>query len=54
VKIRLISTLVALVLAIAGAVMIAGYVAAADQRAFGEAETVDVLVVASPIPAGTR
>jgi pilus assembly protein CpaB len=53
VRLRLISTLIALVLAIAGSVMIAGYVRSADQRAYGEAETVDVLVVASPIPAGT-
>ncbi|MFS4505179.1 Flp pilus assembly protein CpaB [Clavibacter sp. Sh2141] len=52
-RLRLISTLIALVLAIAGSVMIAGYVRSADQRAYGEAETVDVLVVASPIPAGT-
>ncbi|WP_445442969.1 Flp pilus assembly protein CpaB [Clavibacter sp. km1a] len=52
-RLRLISTLIALVLAIAGAVMIAGYVRGADQRAYGEAETVDVLVVTSPIPAGT-
>jgi pilus assembly protein CpaB len=52
-KIRLIVTLAALVLAIVGAVLISSYVGAADRRAFGEAETVDVLVVTTPIPAGT-
>jgi pilus assembly protein CpaB len=53
VKIRLISTLVALILAVVGAVLILSYVRAADQRAYGEAETLDVLVVTTPIPAGT-
>jgi pilus assembly protein CpaB len=53
VKIRLISTLAALVLAIVGAMLIASYVGAADRRAFGEAETMEVFVVTEPIPAGT-
>lgn len=52
-KFRLLSTLIALVLAIVGAVLIAGYVRSADQRAYGEAEMVDVLVVTTQIPAGT-
>jgi pilus assembly protein CpaB len=53
VKIRLISTLVALVLAVVGSVLIFSYVRGADQRAYGEAEMVDVLVVTALIPAGT-
>jgi pilus assembly protein CpaB len=53
VKVRLISTLVALVLAIVGAVLILNYVQAADRRAYGEAEIVDVLVVSAEIPQGT-
>jgi pilus assembly protein CpaB len=53
VKIRLLSTLIALILAIVGAVLIASYVNSADQRAYGEAEMVDVLVVTALIPAGT-
>jgi pilus assembly protein CpaB len=52
-RLRIISTLIALVLAVAGSVMIAGYVRGADQRAFGQAETVGVLVVTAPVPAGT-
>jgi pilus assembly protein CpaB len=53
VKIRLISTLAALILAIVGAVLIGSYVKAADQRAYGDTRTVDVLVVTALIPAGT-
>jgi pilus assembly protein CpaB len=49
VKIRLISTLVALVLAAVGAVLIFSYVGAADRRAYGEAEMVDVLVVTADL-----
>jgi pilus assembly protein CpaB len=52
-RLRIISTLIALVLAVVGSVMIAGYVRGADQRAFGQAETVGVLVVTAPVAAGT-
>lgn len=52
-RIRLISALVALVLAIAGVAMITSYVQGADRRANGEAQTTDVLVVTAPVVAGT-
>lgn len=52
-RMRLISTLVAVLLAVVGAVLILNYVRAADQRAYAEAETVDVLVVGEAVPAGT-
>jgi pilus assembly protein CpaB len=53
VKVRLISALAALILAIAGAALIASYVQGADQRALAGTKTQAVLVVAKPIPAGT-
>ncbi|PRY67506.1 pilus assembly protein CpaB [Glaciihabitans tibetensis] len=52
-KIRLISALAALVLAIIGVVLLSQYVQGADERAYGEAQTVEVLVVAAAVPAGT-
>jgi pilus assembly protein CpaB len=53
VKVRLLSALVALILAIAGAVLIASYVQGADQRAMAGTKTQAVLVVAKPVAAGT-
>jgi pilus assembly protein CpaB len=53
VKVRLLSALAALILAIAGAVLIASYVKGADQRAMAGTKTQAVLVVAKPIAADT-
>jgi pilus assembly protein CpaB len=53
VKIRLLSALIALILAIAGAVLIATYVQGANQRALAGTKTQAVLVVAKPIAADT-
>lgn len=52
-KVRLLSILAALVLAIIGAGLIASYVQGADQRAYAGAATRKVLVVDKPIAAGT-
>lgn len=52
-KIRLLSALIALILAIAGAVLIATYVQGANQRALAGTKTQAVLVVAKPIAADT-
>ncbi|MCW2684025.1 MAG: cpaB [Blastococcus sp.] len=50
---RLLAAIAALVLLVAGTVVLLGYVNGADARAFAGARTVEVLVVAEPIPAGT-
>ena len=52
-KVRLLSALAALILAIAGAALIAAYVQGADQRALAGTKTQAVLVVIKPIAAGT-
>ncbi|WP_022887200.1 Flp pilus assembly protein CpaB [Glaciibacter superstes] len=52
-KIRLISALIALAIAVVGVALIASYVQDADHRALAGAETRDVLVVSEAIPAGT-
>ena len=50
---RLIAALAALLLAGAGAVLLLGYVGAADRRAMAGMETVPVLVVVKPVAKGT-
>ena len=50
---RLLAALAALLLAAVGAVVLIAYVGAADERALEGVQTVEVLVVAEPIPAGT-
>jgi pilus assembly protein CpaB len=52
-KRRLLAALVAIVLAGAGAVLLVGYVGHADQRAMAGMRSVNVLVVAAPVPEGT-
>ncbi|MHA7269862.1 Flp pilus assembly protein CpaB [Arthrobacter sp. HLT1-20] len=52
-KTRLLGGVVALVLAIVGAILLSSYVQAADKRAQAGMEPVDVLVVQQPIAAGT-
>ena len=52
-KVRLLSALAALILAIAGAALITSYVQGADQRALAGTKTQAVLVVIKPIAAGT-
>ena len=52
-KVRLLSTLAALILAVIGAVLIASYVQGANQRAYAGAATRDVLIVDKPVAAGT-
>ena len=51
-KTRMIAGMVAVVLAIAGTVVLVGYVRGADSRAMAGLETVNVLVAAAPIPEG--
>jgi pilus assembly protein CpaB len=53
VKRRLLAALAALVLALVGIVVLMAYVSAADSRAMAGMQTVQVLVVAEPVPAGT-
>lgn len=50
---RIIALVIAAVLAIVGGVVLVTYVRGADQRAAGDAELVDVLVVQQEVPAGT-
>lgn len=50
---RIIALVIAAVLAIVGGVVLVTYVRSADQRAAGDAELVDVLVVQQEVPAGT-
>jgi pilus assembly protein CpaB len=50
---RILATVVALLLAATGTVVLIAYVDAADSRALAGVRTVDVLVVAEPIAAGT-
>ncbi len=50
---RIIALVIAAVLAIVGGVTLVTYVRSADQRAAGDAELVDVLVVQQEVPAGT-
>lgn len=52
-KIRLLSAVVALILAVVGVVLIVSYVQGADQRAMAGTKTEQVLVVSKPVPAGT-
>ena len=52
-KTRIIGGILAVVLAVAGALVIMAYVRGADQRALAGARTVDVLVVSELIVAGT-
>ena len=53
-KSRLLAGLAALVLAIAGTLMLVNYVSNADRRAQESLEPVDVIVVDTPVPAGTK
>lgn len=53
-KSRLFAGLAALVLAIAGTFMLVNYVSNADRRAQESLDPVDVVVVDTPVPAGTR
>jgi len=53
VRTRIIALVIAAVLAIVGGVVLVTYVRSADQRAAGDAELVDVLVVQQEVPAGT-
>lgn len=50
---RLLAALAALVLALVGTVVLVAYVRGADTRALAGVQTVDVLVVQQPVPAGT-
>src|SRR4051794_21596166 len=50
---RLLAALAALVLALVGAVVLVAYVRGADARALAGVQTVEVLVVDQPVPAGT-
>src|SRR4051812_38139576 len=50
---RLLAALAALVLALVGAVVLVAYVRGADARALAGVQTVKVLVVDQPVPAGT-
>ncbi|MCU1634850.1 MAG: hypothetical protein JWQ68_89 [Cryobacterium sp.] len=52
-KLRLLTALVAVILAAIGAFLVNGYVSAADARAYAGAETFDVLVVTKAVPEGT-
>src|SRR6478609_4466864 len=52
-KTRLIAGAIAVVLAAAGTVLVLSYVRGADARAMAGLDTVEVLVAAAPIPAGT-
>lgn len=52
-KARLLGGIAALVIAIAGTVLLITYVQGADARAMAGTETAEVLVVQAPIPAGT-
>jgi pilus assembly protein CpaB len=52
-KSRLVAGVAALVLAIAGTLMLVNYVSNADRRAQESLQPVDVVVVDSPVPAGT-
>ncbi len=53
-KSRLIGGISALVLAIVGTLMLVNYVSKADRRAQESLEPVDVVVISSPVPAGTK
>ena len=50
---RLLAAIAALVLLVAGTLVLLAYVQGADARALAGARTVSVLVVAEPVPAGT-
>lgn len=50
---RLVAALAAVLLAVVGAVLLTGYVSAADQRAMAGLQATPVLVVVEPVPAGT-
>lgn len=50
---RILAAVAALVLAVLGAVLLARYVGAADERAMAGLETTTVLVAAEPVPEGT-
>lgn len=53
-KSRLLGGITALVLAIVGTMMLVNYVTQADRRAQASLDPVDVVVVDTPVPAGTR
>ncbi|HSP76596.1 MAG TPA: Flp pilus assembly protein CpaB [Cryobacterium sp.] len=53
-KTRLIGAILAIVLAVAGTVVLTGYVNSADARAAAGSELVEVYLVAEEIPAGTE
>ncbi|TFD55170.1 Flp pilus assembly protein CpaB [Cryobacterium frigoriphilum] len=53
-KTRLIGAILAIVLAVAGTVVLTGYVGGADSRAARGAELVSVYVVTAEVPAGTE
>lgn len=53
-KSRLLAGLAALALAIAGTLMLANYVSNADRRAQAALDPIDVVVVDTPVPAGTK
>ena len=50
---RALTALLALVLAVAGTVLLTGYVRGADERAMAGAESTEVLVVTERVPSGT-
>jgi pilus assembly protein CpaB len=50
---RLLAAIAALVLALVGTVVLVAYVRGAENRALAGVQTVDVLVVQQPVPAGT-
>ncbi|MFT4471287.1 Flp pilus assembly protein CpaB [Arthrobacter sulfonylureivorans] len=52
-KRRIIGAIAALLMATVGTVMVLSYIGSADERALAGAESVKVLVVAEPVPAGT-
>jgi pilus assembly protein CpaB len=53
VKRRIIGAIAALLMAAVGTVMVLSYIGSADERALAGTESVEVLVVAEPVPAGT-
>lgn len=53
-RIRIVAVIVAIILAISGAVVLLRYVATADERAQAKIETVAVLVVTAPISKGAQ
>lgn len=52
-KARLLSAVAALILAVIGGVLVTSYVQSADQRALAGTATGQILIVVTPVPAGT-